>query len=124
MVWHDTHRNSISGIWNDHMVDGSMKNKDYTGIWLAFLLIALWCFWLIGCSSTPTNTPIEEEAVNEWTPEYFYKPNDWNQHYWVVTDEQEAETFPVEEEEPIEETNIHEDPILEKLIELNIVETI
>jgi len=98
--------------------------KDYTDkAWIIIVLVCI-IFWLIGCSSTPTNTPIEEEAVNEWTPEYFYKPNDWNQHYWVVTDEQEAETFPVEEEEPIEETNIHEDPILEKLIELNIVETI
>ena len=70
MVWHDTHRNSIGGIWYDHMVYGSMKNKDkdYTGTWVAFLLIALWCFWLVGCGSAEKNEEAETYPYSQEDP--------------------------------------------------------
>ena len=48
-----------------------MKKKDYTAYWIVFLFVALWCFWLIGCSKnnvqveTETFPYTEEEPIKE-----------------------------------------------------------
>ena len=78
-----------------------MKNKDYTGQWIVFLFVALWCFHLIGCAT-------KDEAVGGFPVEDNLRPNGWNDHYYKANYE-EAETFPVEEEEPIEQVIIYED---------------
>lgn len=103
------------------LVIWTMKNKDYTGHWIVLLLVALWCFYLIGCTTIQSK---ESEIEGKFPVEEFLRPNGWNDHFWVAGDTKEAETFPLEEEEPIEETIIHEDPILDLLIELNEVPTI
>ena len=119
VVWHDIVCGGLGRIRTNSMVDAIMK--DYTDkAWVIIVLVCI-VFWLIGCTTTQ---PIESEIEGKYPVEEFLRPNGWNDHFWVAGNTEEAETFPLEEEEPIEETIIHEDPILDLLIELNVVPTI
>jgi len=95
--------------------------KDYTDkAWIIIVLVCI-IFWLIGCTTIQSE---ESEIEGKFPVEEFLRPNGWNDHFWVAGDTEEAETFPLEEEEPIEETIIHEDPVLDLLIDLGEVSTI